>query len=134
MSDERVSLAEACALLEMSAEDVAELIGGPDDPAAVHRLTIRHVLAAQVASSLRPLVTERVAIEAGITAGRDAQLKADRMLVVAVNRHGELGACWREAASDWHVHRPFIGVPADLWLGALTIGLEQHRRAAATPN
>ena len=134
MTNEHVSLAECCALLEMSAEEVADLIGGPDDQDAIHNLTIRHVLACKVSAALLPLVKQHVAITTGITAGRDAQVKADRMLVVALDREGEPGACWREIESDWRFYRPFIGVPADLWLGALTIGLEHHRRAAVRPN
>jgi hypothetical protein len=133
-SEDRVSLTEAASILEMTHEQFADFLREPDDPRAIFDMTLRHVLAVKVADALLPLVGRDIAIRTGVSAGREAQLDSHRLLVIALDRHGLPGACWREADADWRVMRPFLAVPGDLWFRALRIGLDEHRAAAPRLN
>lgn len=129
-----LTLAEACALLNMRPADVAELLGGPDDPEAVHGMTLRHALAVKVTDALLPLVDHDIAIRCGVSAGREARIGGHRLLVVARARDGRPAACWREADSDWNILNPCICIPGDRWLTALRTSLDTHRAAIARAN
>jgi len=134
ITDEPISFAEACVLLGMRPEQVARLLGGPAHPDAIHEMTLRHALAVKVTDALLDLVDHDIAVRAGVSAGRDAQSKTDRLLVIACDAKGATGACWRRPDADWHVLKPCLLIPADLWFRALKIGLDEHRSAAAVPN
>jgi hypothetical protein len=133
-ADEPITAAEASNLLAMTPAQMSDLLGGDDQPAAIHQLTLRHALALRVTDSLLPLVTRDTAIRTGVSAGRDASLDLDRVLVIAIGPDGEPGACWRDVDADWRLPRPFLAVPGDWWLKALRIGLDEHRAAAARLN
>jgi hypothetical protein len=125
---ERVTPAEVCALLQMPREEFRRLT---DD--YTEGLTLRHVLAMKVTASLLPMVNRDVAERTGVTAGRDAKIGADRLLVIA-QHDGDTAACWRRADSDFRASVPFLAVPADAWFASLTEFLHEHRRAAERPN
>jgi hypothetical protein len=131
---EHVTAAEACALLNMTMDELRTLMGGPDEPDAVHHMTIRHLLAVKVTGALLPFVLRDVAVRTGVSAARDAQLGGQRLLVIASPDGQEPKALWREADAGFRVTRPFIAVPADDWLSGLTELVHEHRRAADRPN
>ena len=80
---EDVSIAEACALLNMTVEELRGLMCGPDNPDLAERLTIRHLLAAKIAMSLLPMANLATAVQTGITAGHGAKAGGGRLLVIA---------------------------------------------------
>jgi hypothetical protein len=133
---DRISKAEACAALCLTATQLDELLGDPAEAMVREQmLSVRHLLALKLAHWLLPLVHQEVAIKIGVTAGHGAQVGGTRLLVVAFPAwEKDPQAFWRDHDASFAMIVPAVIAPADAWLTALAELVADHRREATRPN
>jgi hypothetical protein len=138
MIDDRVSIPEACACLDVDGDSLTLFLAAgslkPD------HLTLRTVLFCRVLRYL-PMVDERTAIDAAITAARGAADNGRRALIIVWNDAGEPACRWcdpndtgDDVILDRALMRPTMAIPADTLLEILAARLAAYRAAKTRLN
>lgn len=134
MDLENITVVEACAVLDVTANDLAELTYGPFCPDRAGYLTLKQTFGiGLIAASLAGIASAAHTVAIALKAADEAVAGGERALAVGW-KNGEPRACWINVCEVAELRGLVVLLPADRQLATLIQRVTAFRAAALQPN